>query len=230
VERLQYPSEFQVGEGIVGQHKPLWAKGESVDTEDENLLQVEIVGRSQLALWLPKPSSLNPLVALMALLHRRGFVATALRRPDSWPVRVDRLPAAVESYYRRGQHYPEPFVFGHLEMQNDEHWDPGSLDYPKLFGMVRDVIDGGEEKDVAELTENQKEGIEFANGMRRFLEGGDEPSDPGSLRRGFRFAQRHEDHVGEAEPEPNEAPIPPITFSGYSEKHPGPEEEEEAQP
>ncbi|MGH2528850.1 MAG: hypothetical protein ACRDH0_05890, partial [Actinomycetota bacterium] len=32
VENLRYPSEFQVGEGIIGQHKPLWARGEAVDT------------------------------------------------------------------------------------------------------------------------------------------------------------------------------------------------------
>ena len=82
VEQLRFPSEFQVGEDVIGQHRPLWARGSAVDEHDHDLLQIEIVEFSKLDPWLPKPSSLIPLVALMALLHRRGFVAKALQRPE----------------------------------------------------------------------------------------------------------------------------------------------------
>ena len=109
VENLRLPSEFQVGEDVIGQHRPLWARGSAVDEHDHDLLQIEIVGFSKLDPWLPKAESLPALVALMALLYRRGFVATALRRPDRWPIRLDRLPAAVETYYRRHEVWDDPF-------------------------------------------------------------------------------------------------------------------------
>jgi hypothetical protein len=238
VQNLRFPSEFQVGEGIIGQHKPLWARGEAVDELDEQVLQVEIVGRSQLGVWLPRPTSLNPLVALLALLHRRHFVATAQVRPSEnrWPLELDRLPASVASYYRRHEIWDRPFIYGHVEMRGDEHWDPGSLDYPTLFSMVRAVLNDGKEPDVA-LTETQREGIEFANGMKRYLEGGSEPADPGPHRRGWRFARDMKEHaahpidptseptVEESGYEPRRSDTEGMTLSP-EEHHPGPEEEE----
>jgi hypothetical protein len=159
VEDLRFPSEFQVGEDVIGQHRPLWARGAAVDEHDHDLLQIEIVGFSKLDPWLPKPENLSPLVALMALLDRRGFVATALKRPDRWPVRLDRLPAAVDTYYRRHEVWDDPCVHGHVEIPGDEHWDPGSLDYPTLFSMVRDVL-AAMEVDGETLSDNQIEGIQ----------------------------------------------------------------------
>ena len=47
VEELRFPSEFEVGEDVIGQHRPLWARG-SVDEHDHDLLQIEIVGFSKL--------------------------------------------------------------------------------------------------------------------------------------------------------------------------------------
>lgn len=194
VETLRYPSEFQVGEGIIGQHKPLWARGAAVDEHDHDLLQIEIVARSQLDVWLPKPTSLNPLMALMAFLHRRDFVATALARPDRWPTRLDRCPCAVESYYRRHEVWDGRFVYGHVEIPGDEHWDPGSIDYPELFRGIRDVLDHKTEVNGEMLTDTQLEGIQFANGIRRYLDTpNNEPEQPGPHRQGFRFARRHEE-------------------------------------
>ena len=155
-----------------------------MDEHDHDLLQIEIVGFSRLDPWLPKPESLSPLVALMALLDRRGFVATALKRPDRWPVRLDRLPVAVDTYYRRHEVWDDPCVYGHVEIPGDEHWDPGSLDYPTLFSMVRDVL-AAKEVDGEMLSDNQIEGIQFANGMRRYLDSPEnEPAEPGPNRQG----------------------------------------------
>jgi hypothetical protein len=162
-----------------------------VDEHDHDLLQIEIVEFSKLDPWLPKPSSLIPLVTLMALLHRRGFVATGLRRPDRWPLRLDRLPAAVDTYYRRFEVWDDPHVYGHVEIPGDEHWDPGSLDYPALFSMVRDVL-APKEVDGEMITDNQLEGIQFANGMRRYLDSPEnEPPEPGPNR-----ATDHDAHRG----------------------------------
>jgi hypothetical protein len=229
VETLRFPSEFQVGEDIIGQHRPLWARGAAVDEHDHDLLQIEIVESSRLDLWLPKPSSLEPLVALLAFLHRRGFVATALQRPERWPLVLDRLPAAVDTYYRRHEIWDDPFVYGHVEIPGDEHWDPGSLDHPTLFSMVRDVLAAKEEEGVS-LTDNQLEGIEFANGMRRYLDTPEnEPPEPGSLRQGFRFARRISTHI-DGEPTPEEEFEPPRSSTegmhlSPEEHHPGRAEE-----
>ncbi|HEX6332016.1 MAG TPA: hypothetical protein VF129_12135 [Actinomycetota bacterium] len=223
VKKLRFPTEFQVGEGIIGQHRPLWARGEAVDIHDHDLLQIEIVEFSRLNRWLPKPSSLNPLVALLALLHRRHFVSTALRRPERWPTVLDQLPAAVDAYYRRHEVWDDPFVYGHVETPGDEHWDPGSLDYAALFSMVRAVLDPKEVEGV-KLTDNQLEGIRFANGMRRYLDNpNNEPPEPGPHRQGFRFAKRISAHI-EAEPPVNEFEPPRSSTEGMDlspeESHP----------
>ena len=228
MEDLRFPTEFQVGEDVIGKHRPLWARGAAVDEHDHDLLQIEIVGFSKLDRWLPKPSSLSPLVALMALLHRRGFVVTALRRPTRWPVPLDRLPAAVDTYYRRLEVWDHAFVYGHVEIPGDEHWDPGSLDHPVLFSMVRDVL-APKEVDGEMLSDNQLEGIQFANGMRRYLDSPEnEPAEPGPHRQGFRFAERITTHI-EGEPplaafEPNRSSTEGMQLSP-DEKHPGRQEE-----
>jgi len=228
VEQLRFPSEFQVGEGVIGQHRPLWARGSAVDEHDHDLVQIEIVGFSKLRPWLPEPSSLSPLVALMALLHRRGFVQTALRRPDRWPLELDRLPAAVETYYRRSEVWDARYVYGHVEIPGDEHWDPGSLDYPALFSMVRDVL-AAKEVDGEVLTDNQLEGIQFANGMRRYLDSPEnEPAEPGPNRQGFRFARRITEHLRGAESAPGFEPERSSTRGmelSPQEDHPGSAEE-----
>jgi len=229
VERLRFPSEFQVGERVIGQHRPLWARGAAVDEHDHDLLQIEIVEFSRLDPWLPKRSSLNQLVALMALLHRRGFVARALQRPARWPIRLDRLPAAVDTYYRRFEVWDDPHVYGHVEIPGDEHWDPGSLDYPALFTMVRDVL-APKEVDGEMITDNQLEGIQFANGMRRYLDSPEnEPPEPGPNRQGFRFARRIATHIEDETPvagfEPPRSSTEGMNLSP-EEKHAGPNEEE----
>jgi len=93
------------------------------------------------------------------------------------------------------------FVYGHVEIPGDEHWDPGSLDHPAVFSMVRDVL-AAKELDGEMLSDNQIEGIEFANGMRRYLDSPvNEPAEPGPNRQGFRFARRITMHI-ESEPAP----------------------------
>jgi hypothetical protein len=247
VEHLLYPSEFQVGEGIIGQHRPIWARGAAVDTRDHDLVQIEIVGRSKLDVWLPGPLSLRPLVALMAFLHKRDIVRTAVARPTSyerWPVQLDRLPAAVDWYYRRREVWPTGGAYGHVEIPDDEHWDPGSIDYPRLFAMVRDVIDRRTDQgDGDVLTDEQLDGIRFSNGMKQYLDTpNNEPDEPGPKRQGFRFARRVSEHLEAAdvpalasrpiegtpdasqmEPEPDP---PPEDASTTPEHHPGPEEEQ----
>jgi hypothetical protein len=240
---LRYPTEWQVGiyqgDVIVGQHKPTWARGEATDEQDHHSVQIEIQADSRIDVWLPQRDILDALVALMAFLHRRGLVNTALKRPDgqNWPLRVDRLPAATDDYYRRkaGLWRKQAGVYGHIEMPGDEHWDPGGLNYPILFEMVGDELDTGGDKDMA-LSEEQLDAVRFANGQLTFLEGGPEPPEPGPKRRGYRFARSIKEHIetegGEVTEQtgddamPDEAELKAMReYRGPQERHAGRREE-----
>ena len=242
---LRYPTEWQVGiyqgDVIVGQHKPTWARGEATDEQDHHAVQIEIQADSRLDTWLPQRDILDALVALMAFLHDRGLVNTALKRPDgqSWPLRVDRLPAATDDYYRRkaGLWPLTPRGYAHIVMPGDEHWDPGGLNYPVIFEMVTDVLNAGGDKDMG-LSEQEVDAVRFANGQLTFLEGGREPPEPGPKRRGYRFAQSIKEHLEEltaareAEPAveamPEDAELGAMReYRGPQERHAGQSEEDE---
>ncbi|MCI0632920.1 MAG: hypothetical protein L0206_03250 [Actinobacteria bacterium] len=119
-----------------------------------------------------------------------------------------------------------------MEIPGDEHWDPGSLEYPALFSMVGEVL-AAKEVGGQMLSDDQLEGMRFANGMRRYLDSPDnEPAEPGPHRQGFRFAKRITMHIGQEPPvagfEPERSSTEGMRLSP-EEKHPGLEEEEEAQ-
>lgn len=164
VETLRYPSNWQTGEGKIGQHIRLGLAGDSVNDHDQDLNQIEMVARTRASKWVPAEATLGPTVALVAWLHRTGRIRTGLERPrpfNVWPVVVDRGPQAVETYYRRTDGtYRRPGVYGHIEIPGNSHWDPGSFDYPIFFTRVRKAIEvqeGG--SDVCEKCDQMLEGI-----------------------------------------------------------------------
>lgn len=150
VDQLEYPSQWQCGEGVIGQHIKLGLAGDAVNDNDGVLQQIEMVGRSNLGRWLPRESTLGPTVALVAWLHRTGRIRTGLKRPNAaWPVVLDQGPQAVESYYRRNDGtWRTRGVYGHVEIPGNDHWDPGSFDYPKFFARVQAAIDVQERDEV----------------------------------------------------------------------------------
>lgn len=141
-----FPPNAWVGEHRIVQCYRVNQGGHATRGQDDFLFQIEIVARSSTTLWLPAESSLYPLVALVAFLHQEGLIGTGLKRPPRLrkaPVVLDRLPAAVESYYRRGP-VIAPGVYGHVDCAGDEHWDPGSFNHPVFFELVNEVLEGGE--------------------------------------------------------------------------------------
>jgi len=177
-KRWEFPPNFACGDGHLVQLFPLGYASEAVDTKDPYLIQVELAwrvgGKPVAGIYLPDRSTLYPLVALTAFLHERGLITTGLRRPnDDWPTALDRGPQAVDTYYRRTDGtWPKPGVYGHVEMPDDEHWDPGSFDYPEFFSMVNDVLGGDEMARLDKLEEGQKKYRE------RFKELGTDPGPP----------------------------------------------------
>ena len=148
IDQLRFPSQWQCGEGKIGQHIRLGLAGDAVNTWDNFAQQIEMVGRSQLDKWLPAEATLGPTVALTAWLHEEGLIKTGLKRPATWPVILDRGPQAVISYYRRlaGKWPSEPGVYGHVDIPDNSHWDPGSFDYPRFFARVQTVLEGGNDE------------------------------------------------------------------------------------
>jgi hypothetical protein len=143
-----FPPNFACGDGKIVQLFPLGFASEAVDTKDGFLLQVELAYRvadhAPDKVYLPPPSTLDPLVALTAFLHKEERITTGLKRPNpDWPLPLDRGPAAKDSYYRRTDGtWPKAGVYGHVELPDDEHYDPASFNYPTFFEMVQAVLDG----------------------------------------------------------------------------------------
>lgn len=148
VPKLEFPSNFQCGEGKIVQHIQLGMSGDAVFTYDRDCVGIEMVGRSQLARWLPHEQTLGPTVALVAWLDETDRINTGLRRPFPFPVVLDQLPAAVVDYYRRHDPTQRVGVYGHVDLSGgNSHWDPGSFDYPAFFTRVSTAIEGGDVKD-----------------------------------------------------------------------------------
>jgi hypothetical protein len=145
----EFPPNFACGDGHIVQLFPLGHSSDAVFSLDSSLLQVELAYRvadqPATKVYLPPPSTLDPLVALTAFLHEKKLITTGLRRPNpEWPVALDQLPAATEAYYRRSDGtWPKPGVYGHVDLPENKHYDPASFDYPTFFQMVQEVLDGG---------------------------------------------------------------------------------------
>jgi hypothetical protein len=204
-----YPPQFAVGDHRIVQFFPVDCRGYSVDTQDLRSMQIEITGRSKLQNWLPRDHALNPLVALMAFLHEKKVVKTALKRPADWPIHVDYRGGCVpasDCYYRRlaGLWPRTAGVYGHLEIPDDEHWDPGGLDYPKLFAKIRDVLED-------DMTDAEKallvELKEFRNGFLAFDPKSPDAVDLSAKPEGFKNAYRKARQLANF-PKCGEAPQP----------------------
>ena len=161
VEQLRYPSQWQCGAGVIGQHIRLGWAGDALNTWDRHAQQIEMVGRTGAtkgAIWLAPESTLGPTIALVAYLHRRQWIKTGLARPRDWPTRLDRGPFASEAYYRRhaGAWPASPGVYGHVDIPENSHWDPGSWDYPTFFRRVAKAIVVQREGEADDMTPEEK--------------------------------------------------------------------------
>jgi hypothetical protein len=159
IQQLKFPSQWQCGDGQIGQHIQLGLAGDAVNNWDAVAQQIEMVGRSELGLWLPSEATLGPVVALTAWLHKTERIKTGLKRPAFWPTVLDKGPQAVEGYYRRhaGVWPDTPGVYGHVDIPDNSHWDPGSFDYPRFFARVQTALGIGDD----DMGYN-----EFAEGLR----------------------------------------------------------------
>lgn len=140
-------SHFLVGEGRILQLRPLAAQAGSLrlnppHNPNNGCIQIEAVGFSQTHLWLPDDDTLQPLVALAAWLQRNlgipfqrpaGFLDDMSDCPLPWAANnARRQRLAIIWPWTRGW-------LGHIDVpwqQPSYHWDPGHLNWTKLFEMA----------------------------------------------------------------------------------------------
>lgn len=136
---------FQVGPRRIGQLIPLGEMAAAlknpaggVETNRWARVQIELVGFSRQSRWTPDAGSLDALAHLIAWLEEACDIP--LTRPWSGHD-LGPLPWATPSYPRRraGKWGKTSGWFGHVEVPENDHWDPGELDWPAVIRAARDL-------------------------------------------------------------------------------------------
>lgn len=139
VFRERYAPHFTVGVDAklrprIIQHVPLGKLAAAlqndpggVETNREVRVQIEIVGYARKTIWLPAKPTLSRLAALLAELE--GAAGIPLTRAI-----VGRDPAR----WRTAKGW-----LGHVDAPENEHWDPGKLNYPRLLQLAGEQLELG---------------------------------------------------------------------------------------
>lgn len=144
VFRKEYAPHFAVGAGRIVQMVPLGEMAAALEhpagTQATNGLarvQIELEGHSKTTRWKPDAKTLDTLAALLAVLERADVAGIPLTRPfgDEMPP----PPWATRDFYRRkaGLWGRREGWYGHVEIPNNSHWDPGALAWGDLIRLAR---------------------------------------------------------------------------------------------
>jgi hypothetical protein len=106
-----------------------------VETNRITRAQIEVAGKSQQTAWLPDPQTADALADLMATLKLTADIP--LTRP--FPEKMPPQPWAAANFKRRqaGKWGRTAGWFGHVEVPENAHWDPGSLQWGKLLTRAK---------------------------------------------------------------------------------------------
>jgi hypothetical protein len=99
--------------------------------------QIEVAGKSQQKAWVPDPQTLDALADLMATLKFAADIP--LKRP--FAEKMPPQPWAVANFSRRraGKWGTTAGWFGHVEVPENAHWDPGALQWSKVLTRARQI-------------------------------------------------------------------------------------------
>jgi hypothetical protein len=141
--RTKFAPHFLVGNHRIIQFAPIGTMSHAlehhkgtVETNAWARAQIEIAGASKLHPWLPPPSTLDPLAALVAVLEDVAGIPLTRAWPDFLPRGVvwatEKNPRRREGIWGHRAGW-----FGHIEVPGNSHWDPGALEYSALFARAR---------------------------------------------------------------------------------------------
>jgi hypothetical protein len=140
---------FIAGENTIVQCRPLNVQASTLRPGRNNTanvhaqVQVEMVARSRQKLWLPKPATLDPTVAILAFCEKA--LGIPLRVPNAWPDDCSEMPlpwAANNRRRRQAQRGLWPKEKGwwmHLEVPYQGptwHWDCGAVRRTRLLALA----------------------------------------------------------------------------------------------
>lgn len=142
VFRKHFAPHFLVGAGRIAQLVPLGKMAAAlendpggVETNSLARVQIEVVAFSKETPWLPLPPVTQALAALLGTLESEAGIPLTRPFPDKMPPK----PWATESFARRraGKWGKTAGWYGHVEVPENAHWDPGALRWSELLELAK---------------------------------------------------------------------------------------------
>jgi hypothetical protein len=111
-----------------------------VETNSIARVQIEVAGDSRTTPWLWNDVTTTTVADLIATVSKAAGIP--LERP--FPDRMPPLPWAMESFSRRhaGTWGRVAGWYGHVEVPENSHWDPGALRWSTLLARARTFAGG----------------------------------------------------------------------------------------
>lgn len=144
VFRQHYAPTFAVGPHRIIQCVPLGFMAAAVENHPGGVetnriarVQIEVEGHSETRPYSFPVEIEETVAALMAELRVVAEIPLTHPFPDAMPP----PPWATEKFSRRhaGLWGKKPGWYGHVEVPENEHWDPGALQWDRLFAKARGV-------------------------------------------------------------------------------------------
>lgn len=140
--KKRFAPHFLINGTTIAQLVPIGAAGASLVTHNNmSLVQIEVVAYSKQQPWLPDDATLQRLAAVMATCHH--LFGIPLSRPwadGDWGRYGDNPHRHASFWGRVGGWY------GHGDAPlPDEHWDPGNLQWGKIFNLAHTLEQALEE-------------------------------------------------------------------------------------
>lgn len=138
---------FIVGDNRIMQCRPMTAQGAALKTPSGQFpnkfaaVQIEMVGFSKETPWLPPPSALEPLAAVLRWAAESPIDIPVRRPSEAWLDNCSDvpLPWAVTSNKRRksGIWPREKGWYMHMEVPGNDHWDCGAIKWEEIFDLIK---------------------------------------------------------------------------------------------
>ena len=121
------------GKIVINQLVPLGQAGAALEAHNQQaIVQIEMVGFSKDALWLPDSGTLDALAHLMVVLEQECGIPLSHPWPDD-----DWGRAGYETPHRHsGKFGKVAGWFGHQDVPNNCHWDCGGIQWSKIFAYA----------------------------------------------------------------------------------------------
>jgi hypothetical protein len=147
VFRQHYASHFILDAGRIVQLVPLGTMAAAlenhpggVETNAITRAQIEVAGNSLQAPWCCDDPTLDVVADLLATLEHTAEIPLTRPFPDELPP----PPWAVYGFARRnaGKWGKVAGWYGHIEVPENEHWDPGAFEWTKVMAKAQKLSRG----------------------------------------------------------------------------------------